>query len=183
MKLKRFSQFVKESLITESSSVVEVEENIFLIDEIIYVIWLVALEVSFDYEPDDSSVGFTGGYSIDDVDFDAVDGVYKITDPSVLSQVKAMLDSPEAEELKSMGFEGADEYAAIGDLVYDAEQEEITGEELNAFINTFKALYDSDKLVDLTGTFKKRTDSALERAVEDFEPDEPDYDDYDDDRW
>jgi hypothetical protein len=183
MKLKRFSQFVKESLITESSSVIEVEENIFLIDEIIYIIWLVTLDVSFDYEPDDSSVGFVGGYSVDDVDFDGVDGVYKVTDPSVISQVKAMLDSPEAEELKSRGFEGADEYAAIGDLIYDAEQEEITGEELKDFINKFKALYDSNTLVDLTGTFKKRTDSALDRAVEDFEPDEPDYDDYDDDRY
>jgi hypothetical protein len=183
MKLKRFSQFVKESLITESSSVIEIEENIFLIDEIIYVIWLVTMDVSFDYEPDDNSVGFVGGYSVDDVDFDGVDGVYKVTDPSVISQVKAMLDSPEAEELKSMGFEGADEYAAIGDLIYDADQEEITGEELNDFINKFKALYDSNTLVDLTGTFKKRTDSALDRAVEDFEPDEPDYDDYDDDRY
>jgi hypothetical protein len=56
MKLKRFSQFVKESLVTESSAVAEIEENIFLIDEIIYVIWLVTLDVSFDYEPDDDSV-------------------------------------------------------------------------------------------------------------------------------
>jgi hypothetical protein len=183
MKLKRFSQFVKESLITESSAIAEIEENIFLIDEIIYVVALVTLDVSFDYEPDDDSVGFVGGFSVDDVDFDGVDGVYKVTDPSVTSQVKDMLDSPEAEELKSMGFEGADEYAAIENLVYDADQEEITGEELTAFITKFKALYDSNTLVDLTGTFKKRTDSALDRASEDFEPDEPDYDDYDDDRY
>lgn len=181
MKLKRFSQFVKESLLSESSSVAEIEENIFLIDDVIYVVDLIAIEIDFDYEPADPEVGIAqGGYVPDETSLDGIDGVRKVTDPEILSKVKELLDSP--AELKSMGFDGIDVYSEIDDLVGNADQEELGGEELTAFTAKFKTLYDSRKLIDLTGSFEKRETAEIDRATENFEPDEPDYDDYDD-RW
>lgn len=182
MKLKRFSQFVKESLVTESSAVAEIEENIFLIDDVIYIIDLIAIEIDFDYEPADPEVGISqGGYIPDETSLDGIDGVRKVTDPEIISKVKELLDSP--AELKSMGFEGIDVYSEIAELVYNADDEELSGEELADFTRNFKNLYDSHKLIDLTDSFEKRETVGVERATEDFEPDEPDYDDYDDDRY
>jgi hypothetical protein len=179
MKLKRFSQFVKESLVTESSAVAEIEENIFLIDDAIYIIDLIAIEIDFDYEPADPEVGIMhGGYVSDETSLDGLDGVRKVTDPAIISKVKELLNSP--AELKSMGFDGIDVYSEIADLVYNADDEELGGEELTAFTDNFKILYNSHKLIDLTGSFEKRESAQVERATEDFEPDEPDYDDYDD---
>jgi hypothetical protein len=181
MKLKRFSQFVKESLVTESSAVAEIDENIFLIDDIIYVIDLIAVEVDFGYQPAEPEVGISHGYyEPDSTSLDGIDGVRKVTDVDLISKVKDLLSSP--AELKNMGFDGIDVYSEIADLVYDADQEELSGEELSQFTNKFKTLYDSHKLIDLTGSFEKRENAQIERATEDFEPDEPDYDDYDD-RW
>jgi hypothetical protein len=182
MKLKRFEQFIAESKVNESSTIYPVvEENIFLIDGQVYTIMTITLEADVNSEEAEPEVGYAGGVSTDGWSIESIDSVTRITEPDVAQKCQELISN--SSELGNMGIEGANAYSAIEDLVWNAESEEITGQALKDLQARVFELDKKGGLVDLTGSFEERCDNAVDRELDDWEPDEPDYDDYDDDRW
>lgn len=82
-----------------------------------------------------------------------------------------------------MGFSQSDLSSTLYNILGDADQIEVTGEELKEFEKKFIGLFDSNRIkeIDLLGNFDKIVETFINN-VEPPEPDEPDYSDYDD-RW
>lgn len=173
MKLKRFNQFIAESKVNESASAT-VEENAFLVDGAVYLVGEVELEIETEYDEPDRDVGHYGGYYAESWSIYGIDNVYKVTDPDIVSKIEDIKN--QTGELSTMGFSDLNINDQIEDLIFNADTEEVTGPELVALDKRITELDRAGQLVDLTGTFSKRCDAAVERAMEDYEDDGPDYD-------
>lgn len=176
MKLQRFQQFINENYET-----LETEEPIFLMDGIIYMPYEYEFDLDWEYEAPDPSVGFYGGAGVDNYELIGVSNVYKITDPEKIEEIKTLIS--DHSELQTMGFSQSDLSSTLYNILGDADQIEVTGEELKEFEKKFIGLFDSNRIkeIDLLGNFDKIVENFINN-VEPPEPDEPDYSDYDD-RW
>lgn len=173
MKLKKFNEFISESRVNESATAT-VDENVFLVDEVVYLVDGLELDIETSYESPDREVGYYGGYSAESWSIYGIESAYKITDPEVVSGIEEI--RKESTELQTMGFD-LDAQNRIDDLIWNADSVEVTGPELAALEKRIIQLDKEGKLIDLTGTFSDRCDKAVESAMEDYEEDEPDYDD------
>jgi len=172
MKLKNFHQFVNEEIET-----LEAEETVFLIDNVLYLPYEFEFDISWGYETPDSSVGYQGGSYVEDYEIYAINQVYKITDPETISQINTML--ADRSELATMGLGDSDLTSAIYDVVGDADQIEVEGEELAEFEKKFIQYWKSNKIneIDLVSNFTKIVDKFIEN-LDPPEEDEPDYSDW-----
>jgi hypothetical protein len=173
MKLKRFSQFIAESKVNEDASAT-VEESAFLVDNAVYLVGEVELEIETSYDEPDRDVGYHGGYSAESWSIYGIDSVYKVTDSDIVAKIEDIKN--QSGELSTMGFSDLNINDQIEDLIFNADSEEVTGPELAALDKRIVELDRAGQLIDLTGTFDKRCDAAVERAMEDYEEDGPDYD-------
>lgn len=174
MKLKRFNQFIAEARVNEDTSAF-VEENAFLVDGAVYQVGSIELEIETSYDSPEPEVGYYGGHSAESWTIYEISDVYKVTQEDIIQEIENI--KSQSDELIDMGF-SMDKQRQIEELVWDAETVEVTGPELAALEKRIIELYTAGQLEDLTGSFDKRCESAVDRAMEDYEDDGPDYDDY-----
>lgn len=174
MKLKRFNQFIAEAKVNESANAI-VEENAFLVDGVVYQVGTVELEIETSYDSPEPEIGYYGGHSAESWSIYEINDVYKVTQEDIIQEIESI--KSQSDELIDMGF-SMDKQRQIEELVWDAETVEVTGPELAALEKRIIELHNSGQLEDLTGSFDKRCESAVDRAMEDYEDDGPDYDDY-----
>lgn len=186
MKLKKFEEFVNEAKARYSDVDVEMDENVFLVDGVVYYVGMITVGGSVESEKADREVGIMNDYSfVEDWWPESMETLEKFANPEDNAELIETLESIEtaSASLDSMGL-GASTNAQkqkqrdslIWDAAFDKELVEVgPGEE---FDRVFKSIVDG-KAVDLTRTFDDRVNAAFTDKMEDYGSDnEPDYDDW-----
>ena len=186
MKLKKFEEFVNEAKARYSDVEIETEENVFLVDGVVYYVGTITVGGTVESEKADREVGIMSDYSyVEDWWPESMETLEKFANPEDNAELIKDLDAIETDSasLASMNL-GAPTNAQkqkqrdslIWDAAFDKELVEVgPGEE---FDRVFKSIVDG-KAVDLTRTFDDRVNNAFTDEMEDYGSDyEPDYDDW-----
>jgi hypothetical protein len=169
MKLKRFTEFVNEAALNESTF--NVEENVFLINGTAYFVATIEYEASWIYEEPDTSVGFYGGHGIENYEVKSIDHVEKFASSKINQEFIELATG--SSELVNLGLGEFD----IWQYLNTNKMVEVTDEtEFNQVLAGVKEITESltnprkpkSQVVDLTGDYQKRVDQAIER--EEYDP-------------
>jgi hypothetical protein len=169
MKLKRFTEFVNEAALNEST--VNVEESVFLINGTAYFIGTIEYEASWIYEEPDTSVGFYGGHSIENYEVNSIDRVEKFAS-SELNQEFIELATG-SSDLVNLGLGEFDLWKYINsnkmvEVTEEAELDQVLAGVKDITESLMNPRKQKSQTIDLTGDYQKRIDLAIDR--EEYDP-------------